>query len=391
MPEHAASSIDRLSGLLIERVDVFAVRLPTKAAFAIAGGTVTSADSTTTRILVRVEAGDHAGWGEATPTPAWTYETAESIFTTIDRYLGPAIVGHPVWDLDGVARRFDTVINRGISIGAPLAKSAVDLALHDLVGRALGVSVGELWGQRRRDDIELGWIVSGDSPEAAIAAVAEGRDRGYRHFKVKVGMHRVADELAMVRAVRDQAPDGQLWIDGNQGFTLDGALSLARSLADVGVVAFEQPLPANDLAGLGRLRAASPVPIALDESLRHPSDLVAALRLDALDIAIAKVQRSGGLLLSRRLCQYAEDAGLGIMGSGLTDTELGFAASLHLFAAFGLDTAVDLNGRQFVESSYVAGDGVRVEQGVATVPDAPGLGVDVDETAVAELSFDLFA
>ncbi len=76
------------------------------------------------------------------------------------------------------------------------------------------------------------------------------------------------------------------------------------------------------------------------------------MKLGAIDIAIAKVQRNAGLTFLRRLCQYALDSGVRLMGSGLTDSDVGLAASVHLFAAFGIDTPVDLNGRQFIESAY---------------------------------------
>ncbi|MET7832543.1 mandelate racemase/muconate lactonizing enzyme family protein [Micromonospora sediminicola] len=380
-----------LAGLTVDRVDTYAVALPTVRSFGVSGGAVAVAGTPSIRVLVRVSADGITGWGEATPIPAWTYETAESIVTTIDRYLSPALLGRPAWDLDGVTTAFDRAINRGFTIGAPLAKSAVDVALHDLLGRALGVSVGVLWGQRRRDTIDLGWIVAGQSAAEVADAVAEGRALGYRAFKVKVGLHAEAEDAAVVRAVRDAAPDAALWVDANQAYTVDAALRMARRLADLDVTAFEQPLPANDVAGLRRLRAASPVPVALDESLRHPSDLATFVKLDAVDVAIAKVQRSGGLTLSRRLCALAEDAGVRLMGSGLTDSDLGLAASLHLFAAYGIDTPVDLNGRQFLTSAYATGETVRVRDGVATVPTGPGLGVDVDESVVRELAVDVLA
>lgn len=379
-----------LHDLRIDRIESFAVRLPTKASFSISGGAVTTAGEPTTRVLVKLTAGRHVGWGEATPTPAWTYETTETIISTIDRYLAPAAAGLPLWDVDGVHRRFDRAISRGISIGSPIAKGAIDLALHDAIGRALDVSVSRLWGQRRTESIRLGWIINADSPEQAIDAIDAGRAAGYNAFKLKVGIRTPAADIAVVRTARDHAPDAQLWLDGNQGFTLDGAARLSRAVADLDIAAFEQPLPANALPALGRLRSTSPVPVALDESLRHPSDLVTALHLNALDIAILKVQRSAGLHLSRRMGQLAEDAGLSLMGSGLTDTELGFAASLHLFAAFGVTTAVDLNGRQFVESSYAPAPQIRVTDGVAVVPDGPGLGVEIDEDVVRELAYDPF-
>lgn len=140
--------------------------------------------------------------------------------------------------------------------------------------------------------------------------------------------------------------------------------------------------------GCRSLREHSPLPVALDESLRHPTDLATFVRLEAVDVAIAKVQRSGGLTLSRRLCSLAEDYGVRLMGSGLTDSDLGLAASLHLFAAYGIDSPVDLNGRQFIESPYT-GETVRVDKGVAQVPRSPGLGVEVDESVVRELAIDV--
>ncbi|MFG1658430.1 mandelate racemase/muconate lactonizing enzyme family protein [Micromonospora chersina] len=383
--------MNALAGLTIEAVETYAVALPTIRSFGVSGGSVAVAGTPSIRVLVKVTAGGVTGWGEATPIPAWTYETAESIVTTVDRYLAPAILGRPAWDLDGVTTAFDRAINRGFTIGAPLAKCAVDVALHDLLGRALGVPVGVLWGQRRRETIQLGWIVSGQTAAEVADAVAEGRGLGYEAFKVKVGLHSEAEDAAVVRAVREAAPDAALWVDANQAYTVDGALRMARRLADLDVTAFEQPLPANDVAGQRRLRETSPIPVALDESLRHPSDLATFVKLNAVDVAIAKVQRSGGLTLSRRLCALAEDAGVRLMGSGLTDSDLGLAASLHLFAAYGIDTPVDLNGRQFLTSSYATGATVEVKDGVARVPTGPGLGVEVDESVVRELAVDVLA
>ena len=366
--------------ITIARVETLPVALPTSADFAVSGGSVARAGQPSVRVLVKVTADDGTfGWGEATPIPSWTYETLESITSTIDRYLAPVAVGIPVWDLDRLTRAFDRAINRGFSIGAPLAKAAVDVAVHDVLGKVLGLPVCALLGARRTERSQLGWIVSSEGAGGAEASVREGHDRGYRAFKVKIGLHGERDDVRTVERVRAAAGnDAYLWVDANQAYTVDVAVRVGFALFSLGVAAFEQPLPANDIDGLRRLRDKSAVPIALDESLRHPSDLATFVKLGAVDVAIAKVQRSGGLTLSRRLCQYAEDSGVRLMGSGLTESDIGLAASLHLFAAFGIDTPVDLNGRQFIESPY-ARTTVRVADGYAHVPDAPGLGVDVDE------------
>jgi muconate cycloisomerase len=364
----------------IARVETFPVALPTLANFAVSGGSVARKGEPSVRVLVKVTADDGTfGWGEATPIPSWTYETLESIVTTIDRYLAPVAIGTAIWDFDQLTRKFDRAINRGFSIGMPLAKGAVDVALHDLLGKALGLPVYALLGGKRLDRIQLAWIVSAEGAGGAEASIAEGRHRGFRAFKVKVGLHGEREDIRSVERVRAAAgDDAVLWVDANQGYTADVALRVARALDRLNVAAFEQPLPANDVDGLRRVRERSPIPVALDESLRHPSDLATFVKLGAIDIAIAKVQRNGGLTLSRRLCQYALDSGVRLMGSGLTDSDVGLAASLHLFATFGIDTPVDLNGRQFIDSAY-AGRTVQVAAGEAHVPHRPGLGVDVDE------------
>ena len=366
--------------LKIARVETFPVALPTIADFAVSGGSVARKGEPSIRVLVKVTADDGTfGWGEATPIPSWTYETLESITTTIDKYLAPVAIGTPVWDVDLLTRKFDRAINRGFSIGMPLAKGAVDVAVHDLLGKALGLPVYALLGGKRLDRIQLAWIVSSEGAGGAEASIVEGRQRGYRAFKVKVGLHDEREDVRSVERVRAAAgDDAVLWVDANQGYTADVALRVARELEHLDVAAFEQPLPANDVDGLRRVREGSPIPIALDESLRHPTDLATFVKLGAIDIAIAKVQRNAGLTLSRRLCQYALDSGVRLMGSGLTDSEVGLAASVHLFAAFGIDTPVDLNGRQFIQSAY-ARTTVQVDAGEAHVPNRPGLGVEVDE------------
>jgi len=281
-------SAQSLQDLKIERIETYVVGLPVLRSFGVSGGPVTVLGQPALRVLVRCRADGVEGWGEATPLPSWTYETVESIVTTIDRYLAPALIGKPCWDTDGVDSVMDRTINRGISIGAPLAKGAVDVAIHDLLGRALGIPLGVLWGQRRRETIDLAWVVSGQSPTEVADSVAEGKGLGYEAFKVKIGLHADAVDAAVVAAVRETAPYAPLWVDANQAYTVDRALRMDHALRDLNVSAFEQPLPANDIAGLRRLRERGSLTVALDESIRLPSDLANFIRLDAVDVLGAR-------------------------------------------------------------------------------------------------------
>ncbi|MFF1691661.1 MULTISPECIES: mandelate racemase/muconate lactonizing enzyme family protein [unclassified Streptomyces] len=378
------------SGVTVERIETFTVALPTLRDFGVAGGGVTVKGRPAVRVLVKVTASDGStGWGEATPIPSWTYETTESIVSTLSHYLAPAATGLPLWDLDGLVRVCDRTIRRGWSTGMPLARAALDVAWHDALARSRGVGLGELWGRRRHDTVDLCWIATGSDPAALADSVAEGQAHGYRHFKIKTGLtpgEPESREAARVAAVREAAPEARLVVDANQAGTQDSALRLARLLGPLDIAALEQPLPANDIEGLRRLRDLSPVPIAVDESLRHPTDLATFVRRSAIGIAVAKVQRCAGLTLALRQCQLAEDCGVALMGSGLTESDIGLAASLHLFAAYDLVAPADLNGRQFLTSPYATGPTIRVRGGTAEVPTGPGLGIGVDEGTVRELA-----
>lgn len=364
---------------VIAAVDCFHVPLPAKATFMLAGGAFARPGEPSPRIFVRVRGDDgREGWGEATPCPTWTYETAESIVSAVRRYLAPAVLGRCAWDLHAIHRAMDRAIAPGWSRGQPLAKAAVDVAVHDLLGRCLGVPIHRLLGGRRVPDITLAYLVTADHPEEAGDIARRGLEAGYAAFKVKVGIHGPAGDLAAVRAVREAIGDDRfLWVDANQGYTPDQALRQARALEELGVAVFEQPVPADAISGLQRLVAGSPLPVALDESLRDPAEVYELARLGAIGGVILKVQRSGGLHSGRAMAAVAEAARLPLLGSGLCETDLGLVASLHLFAAAGVAVPVDLNGRQFVESPFARGLEVGAA-GRARVPDGPGLGIEID-------------
>jgi muconate cycloisomerase len=373
----------------IEKIETFLVNLPAKAVFMLAGGQFAAPGAPSPRVLCKVTGSNGVvGWGEATPCPTWTYETSETLITTLRNYLAPAVTGMPAWDLDAINRKMDRVICPGVTIGQPLAKSALDVAIHDMIARTLGIPFYQLLGRKRRDTIELGYIVTTDRPSGARDLVKKGLDLGYNAFKVKIGIHGEREDLEIVEVTRDAIGDRFLWVDANQGYRVDEAIRQAHRMEELGVAAFEQPLKGNSIAQFQRLVRTSRVPIALDEAIRSPADLLEFIRFDALDIAIAKVQRSGGMWWSRQFCELAENAGIRLMASGLCESDIGFATGLHLCAAFGVDTPVDLNGRQFVESAYV-GQTVKVEGGTATIPDTPGLGVEVDEDAVRRLAVEI--
>lgn len=365
----------------IAALDIFVLEFPFRSPFLIAGGVAGHPGQPSPRVLVRLETdGGAVGWGEATPTPRWTYETTETIVSTLRRYLAPAVIGISIWDFDALHRAMDRAISPGVTTGSPLAKSAIDIAAHDALGRALGMPVYQLLGGRLRDTFDLSWMISVSEPSGAKKLAEDGLAAGYDVFDVKVGMHGEAGDLELVRATRDVVGGRVIQVDANRGYSLAAARRQAERFADYGVTLFEQPLDGFNLSGYRTLCASSKVEIGIDESLRSVADLIEYVRADAIHVAVAKLQRNSGFYKSRQLCETARAAGLGLSLSGLTETDLGLAAGLHLAAAFGI-SPLQLNGPQYIETSFLTQRLWR-GGGKVSLPEGPGLGVEVDEQFV---------
>jgi muconate cycloisomerase len=281
----------------------------------------------------------------------------------------------------------ERAINPGVTTGSPLAKSAIDVAAHDALGRALDVPVYKLLGGCRRARFDLTWMVSVQRPDEAERAVGEGLDAGYTMFDAKIGMHGEHGDLELLRRARTAAGDRTLQVDANRGYRVDAALRQARRFDELRIALFEQPLNGFNLSGYRRLQAASPVPIGIDESLRSVPDLLEYVRADAIGVAVAKVQRNAGLYRSRQLCEAAEAAGLELSLSGLTETDLGLSAGLHLAAAFDINP-LQLNGPQYIDTPFLH-ERVWRGGGQVSLPTGPGLGIEVDESYVRKRALEV--
>lgn len=364
-------------------LEAIPVRLPYRAAFATSRGPIGDPLAGGEHVVVKAVADDGTvGWGECRPPRHWSEETPETVVSTINRYWSPALRGLDVADQERLDQLLSGEIAPGYTLGQPIARCGVELALWDLLGKSLGVPVQHLLGGLTQRSITLSWTVVGASPEAAAASLEEGRRAGYRHFNYKVGAD-VGRDVEVGRTIRALAPEAFVWADANGGYSLAAALVAVRRLADVGVDLLEAPVPPNRLTDYPRLRRAAGLPIGLDEGLCDPIDLIQLLRLEALDVFVIKLARMGGLRRSRQALEIARAAGLEIVCSGLTEADLVLAASAHLCAAYGVTAPCALNGRQFLGDRLA--EGLASEGDQVLVPTTPGLGVTVDETRLADL------
>ena len=373
----------------IARIDTLPVRLPLKAVATLSRGVSRTIEEGKQLVLVKMSADDGTvGWGEAGPSRRWSAETVQSAFTSIKHVLAPALIGRDPFDIAGLHAAMNTELAPGLDPGQPVAKAALDLAAHDLVCRKLGINLQSWLGAKGADRIELSWLVSAPDVEGTAKSVEQGLAEGYRAFKVKVG-HEPKLDIERVRKVLELAKGSTVWPDANQGYSLADALAAAHGFEALGIELFEQPIPMSDFYGMKKLLSATRLTICLDEAAMGLPLVIDLIRREAVEGLVIKVNKTGGIHYARQLCDLARNAGLRLIGSGLMDAPIGFAASVHLFAAYGIDYPCDLNGPQHIGSDYLA-EPLPMEKTAegrfALVPQRPGLGVVMDEEKVASMT-----
>lgn len=372
----------------IERIEAFPIRLPVTATFRFSSGSAGRTGETAAFVLVKLtDSEGESGWGEGRPMPQWSYETAESMVAAIRNYLAPAVLGISITDRAGLHSKMHGAIGRGPSTGQPVAKAAVDMALHDLCARVAGMPLRAfLGGSCEPRSVALSYTVTAHNSAEAVTEVGEASSRGFRHFNFKVGVERSTD-TAVARAVREAAGmDSFVWADANQGLSLPGTLSLARHLADAGTNVLEQPFPADQPHLHKQLRHQCSLPLAVDEASVSPADFYHYASEGLVDYLVVKVTRSGGIWPTLQQMAVAAAAGLPLLVSGLTDGLLTKMAACQTVASVGFTGPAALNGSQFVDESELYPSKSEVESGgIVELGDALGIGVQPDEHALTRL------
>jgi muconate cycloisomerase len=359
----------------IADVSVGVVAVPLRGSYTTAHGMLATQRSVVTR--VETDQG-LVGWGNVDPAPGYSEMSVEGVVASVGAALGPALRGLDALNVTAAVGRLEEARPRDNE-----ARALLEMALLDLKGQALGVPVWSLLGGRVRERIALNAWIGAVPAEQAAREGAEWCERGFRSAKIKVG-GRFEDDLARVAAVRE-AVGGRmsLRVDANEGLDVAGAIRLAQALAPYDLALFEQPVERRDLAGMARVRRASPMPIMADESVRDGRSVIEIIRQGAADLIKVKVMKQGGLLRTLQLAAIAEGAGLGVVlghGFGLWVSTL---AEVHVAAA----SPAIIEGCEAVGPLKMAGEVVAdppsIARGSVEVPASPGLGVRVDEALLA--------
>jgi L-alanine-DL-glutamate epimerase-like enolase superfamily enzyme len=334
-------------------------------------------------ILVRLtDENGVQGWGQSVPVETWTYETVESVESTLRHYLAAAILGADPSDLADVHARMDRAIRPSFSVGQPLCKAGIDLACYDLWGKQTGKSVSELLGGASKKRIKLSWTIQAPTLAGAERQLEQGRALGYDSFNIKVGPPQSpAYDLELVRMVTRFAPNGFHWCDANTSYDLETALMMAPKLADLGLKGLESPLPPNRIRAYQTMKRLGALPILMDEGIVSPVEVTEFIALEMFDGIAMKVARCGGLWNTMRIARLLQESGLLLFASGLTDPELSMAATAHFFACAGLEFPAAVNGPQYLVDRGTMDPSFRPRGDSLVVPTGPGLGIELPDVA----------
>ncbi|MFN2567043.1 MAG: dipeptide epimerase [Gemmatimonadaceae bacterium] len=326
----------------------------TKHPFIIARGG--SSEYRVVRVTVTDDDGGE-GWGEAAPNRFYG-EGVESVTAALARFA-PLLEKADAWALEDVEAEMNAAVGRNGS-----AKSAVSAALHDLVGKRLGVPLYRLWGLNPSKAPRSSFTIAiAPTPDELARRIDDAAQ--YPILKVKLGTDRDAE---IIRTVRHAAPDKTLRVDANAAWTTKFAVRMIDLLVELGVEFVEQPVPAHDLDGLRYVRERSPLPVIADESCVTAVDIPRLA--GAVDGVNIKLSKCGGLREALRMIATARAHGMLVMAGCMVETSLGISAAAQ-FAPL-LDFA-DFDGAALLRDDPY--EGATINGGVIRIPDRPGLGV----------------
>ena len=359
-------------GMRIERIQVFGVAMPLIGEYS----TAYKSNSIQKSAVVRVTDSDGCvGLGNVDPVPGYSVESIEDTLRALETRFAPAVIGMDASKIHRLWARMSELSTVFLD-----AKAAIEMACVDLTARRLGVAVHTYLGGALKERLHFNAWIGILPPDKAAAETAQWQRRGFRSAKVKVGGGIEADR-DRIRAIREAVgPDFRLRIDANAGYDAETSIALARMVAPFDLQLFEQPVAADDLEGMRKVRRESAgIPIMADESVLDHASLIEVIKAGAADIVKVKVMKQGGICNTRRMIETAAAAGVRcVVGHGFG---LGINTMAEIMMAATSDNVLD--GLECVGPLKTADDIVEQKLDMTTgslpLPAGPGLGVTLDE------------
>jgi muconate cycloisomerase len=363
----------------IIRVEAIPVRLPLKKPMLMGGRKYETCES----VLVRLVTTDRIiGWGEAAVAPVLTGETTASIVAAVP-VLAEQLIGRDPRDLNALGQ----LMRRAI-LGNSAAKAALDMALCDVVARSVGWPVHRLLGGKVSERLDCLWLVGNSEPSRDLAEAEAKANEGFRCLKLKVANGDLEQEAQTLNAMRKSlGPKVQICADANTNWSVSQATRFVRLVEPAYPDFLEQPVAGDDIDGLRRVAQASRVPIGADESLHDFQGIRQMIESGAAIGGSFKVMKFEGIancLHAIRLCR-ALGGEVNLSGK-LGESSIANAATLSLATAFG-PPSWGLSLTNHYLSEDLVHEPIAVNDGMAHPSDDPGLGIEVNESRLANFEF----
>jgi muconate cycloisomerase len=313
-------------------------------------------------------------------------ETQLSVALQLRERLLPAIFGKDPFAIE--ARQID--LDRAIPWN-PRAKSAVNLALYDLKGKAFNTPVYNLIGGLFRDRVPLSWSIPIIDVDTAVAEAREIVDRGIGILKLKTGHEDPDQDIARFIAIRAEVGDDiRMRADSNQAWDVPTAIRVIRAMEPHGIEFMEQPIKVWDLEGLAEVRRATNTYIMADESANSPMDVLNLAKNRSVDLISVYINNPGGIINAKKMAIVAEPAGIGCYVGGALEGPIAARACLHFAASTpNVSWGCEMGG-QFLLEADLGSEAIKFEEGALFVPHGPGLGGDLDPAKVEKYKVDEF-
>lgn len=357
----------------VERIDLYHISQPLVTPFVTSFGREEERQC----LIVAIHGDGLTGWGEcvANDSPGYSYETAKTAWHILSDFLIPSILGSDLQHPGQLSTLFSFVR------GHPLAKAALDQAAWDITAKRDGISVAKKLmgakGVEPRQRVKVG-VSIGIQPtiDKTLQVIHRHLDEGYERIKLKI---RPGHDIDLASRVRSAFPSLTFMLDANSAYTLNDA-SIFQAMDDLDLLMIEQPLGYEDIYNHSLLRPMIKTPLCLDESIHSADHARFALAIGACDIINIKPARVGGWTEARKVHDLCRKAQVPVWCGGMLETGVGRAGQLALASlpGFTLPGDISATNRYYAEDIAMPSFKLNAGDSTITVPNKPGLGVDVD-------------
>lgn len=367
----------------IMKLETIQLRVPLSCPVNMSIGSVNEVDHTIIKIFTDEGI---VGLGEAATElgPIFSEEFQKSVINVIENYIKPILIGEAPSDIERILDRMDEVAK-----GNWFAKSAVEMALYDIVGKTWKVPVYQLLGGLYRSKAIVTTGANTMNPQKDAELSMNAVKEGCKLIKLKVGTVDSKIDIKRVKAVRKNVGmDIPIIVDANGAWRAEEAIRIIRQIEDYNIIV-EQPLPRGDDRGLRKIRSTVKVPIMLDESVFSPQDAINAIINETADIFSIKISKAGGLYRAKKIAAIAEAAGITCFVGGMEELGIGIAAGLN----FVMSTRNIKYGTELKPNAPhgIVTPDIKIEEGYIYTPEGPGLGINLNEEILRKYRVDIHA